>query len=289
MRLVVLLLITPLLGTVAISSASALPLPTSTPMDPTPRSPNAIEVAYQLELLPALDAFDLSGSFDVLEVAVAGQGVSAQAIRDGSPLARAEFEREFKSVVDRELAAAFIESKPVGTSLAFDYGTSDLDANPYQPPIRVEMNAQVPLTASLLGLHSAKFTEGSDLAKAFLYSGGRAVIDRNVAVPAGFNAQFEVKVPEFLHLSNTRVHNATSLTFPNDNTRGTVDASLRLLFAVGLRQEAVPANVLEGPTVRATFISHDDTPLWMKTMPWTSGQYSADLDLWIEVPSLSAG
>lgn len=289
MRLVVLLLLTPLLGSVAISSASAVPLPTSTPLDPTPRAPNAIDVLYKLELVSALDGFDLSGSFDVQEVAVAGRGVSAQAIRDGSPLARAEFEREFKAVVDRELAAAFIESKPVGTSLSFAYGTSDLDANPYQPPIRVDMNAHVPLTASLLGLHSAKFTEGSDLAKAFLYSGGRAVIDRSVAVPAGFNAQFEVRVPEFLHLSNTRLHNATSLTFPNDNTRGAVDATLRLLFAVGLRHEAVPANVLQGPTVRATFIAHDDTPLLVKAMPWTSGQYSADLDLWIEVPSLSAG
>src|SRR5688500_18391866 len=113
MRLAVLLLLTPLLGSVVMSTASAVPLLTSTPMDPTPRAPNAIDVVYELELLTALDAFDLSGSFEVSEVAVAGHGVSAQAIRDGSPLARAEFEREFKAVVERELAAAFIESKPV--------------------------------------------------------------------------------------------------------------------------------------------------------------------------------
>lgn len=289
MRTVVLLLVIPLLGSMGLASASAVPLPLVGPMDPTPRAPNAIQVAYEFELLPALDGFALSGHFRVREVAVAGQGVSAQAIRDGSDVARQEFEREFKAVVSRELAAAFIESKPVGTTLSFAYGASDLDADPYDPPIDVTMTARIPLTASLLGLHSAKFTEGSELAKAFLYSGGRAVIDRTIPVPAGFNTDFQVTVPEFLRISTIRDANATSISFPNDNTRGGADSQVRLLFALGLRAESIPENVLRGPTVRATFIAHDDTTLWMKALPWTSGEYSADLDLWIEVPSISAG
>src|SRR6185503_17348121 len=56
--------------------------------------------------------------------------------------------------------------------------------------------------------------------------------------------------------------------------------------AVALRSSEVPANVLLGPLVRATFLAHDDTPLWMAANPFTRGRYSADLDLWIEIPSL---
>lgn len=289
MRLLVLLLLVPLLGSLGTSSATALPLPWAVPTDPTPRAPNAIDVAYEFELLPSLDAFDISARFAVREVALAGQGMSAQTIRDGTDVARKEFERQFEAAVAQELAAAFIEAKPIAPSLVFHYGQSNLDADPYDPPILVDMQSRVPLTASLLGLHSAKFTQGSDLAKAFLYSGGRAVIDRPVAVPPGFNARFLVTVPEFLRLSNGEDANATSLSFPTDNTRGAADAQLRLLFAIGLRRDAIPANVLDGPTVRATFVAHDDTDLWLKAVPWTSGEYSADLDLWIEVPSLSAG
>ena len=289
MRTFVVLLLVPVLSSMATVSASALPLPLGPPMDPTPRAPNAIDVAYQFELLSTLDAFDLAGSFEVREVAVAGQGVSAQAIRDGSDVARKEFEKEFKAVVSRELAKSFADARPSATTLAFTYGVSDLDANPYNPPINVAMKTGVPLTAALLGLHAATSVDGSELAKAFLYSGGRAAIDRTIAVPAGFNTDFQITVPDFLRLSTTRSENASSVSFPNDNTRGGVDSQVRLLFSLGLRPEAIPANVLQGPTVRATFMAHDDTSLLTKSVPWTSGQYSADLDMWIEVPSLSAG
>jgi hypothetical protein len=274
----------------AATSVSALPWTLAAlPMDPTPRAPNAIDATYEFRLLSSLDAFELSGAFIVREVAVSGQGVSAQALREGTALVRAEFEQQFRDVVQAELKEAFSESPPVGTMLRFDYGTSNVDADPYDPPIRVQLAARILLTPALLGLHAAKATEGGELARAFLYSGGRAVIDRTVTVPAGFNAEFEVSVPDFLRLSDNEQQNASSLVFPHDNTRGSIESKLRILFAVGLQPGSVPTNVLQGPTVRATFIAQDDTPLWMKAVPWSAGRYSADLDLWIEVPSISSG
>lgn len=288
MRFLVVLLFLPLLATTALPPATAAPVP-SLPGDPTPSAPNAVRVAFEFRLLDALDAFQVDARFEVREAELdAQQGLSAQAIRDAGPAVHEAFEAYVRDAFRTELENAFADAEPTGTQFRFRYGASDLDGNPYEPPILVEAAARVALTPALLGLTGARFTTGGELARSFLYSGGAVVINRSLAVPAGYDAEIAVSVPGFVRLDSARTANASRIVFPNDNSLGAAPRALKLAFVLGLRPEAVPGAVRDGPLVRATFVAHDDTPLWMKAIPFTPGRYSADLDLWIEVPSLKA-
>ncbi|MBI2076898.1 MAG: hypothetical protein HYT80_00805 [Euryarchaeota archaeon] len=270
-----------------LGSPAALALgPGGLPHDPTPQAPNAIDATYDVRVPTSLDALEVVVKLVVHEVQLEGnEGVPAQAIRDGGQPIRAAFEAAVAARMAKELKAAFPESTPGPVQLQVRYGDSDADENLYNPPILVEGASRVPLSPFMMGVTSTKATNAAELARAFLYSGGRISFDRPIAVPAGFNARVVVTVPEFLQL-NAGQTNATRLVFPRDNSLGVTSQNLRLHFSLGLDPAHLPANVELGPKVRATFVAHDDTPLWMQLIPVSNGRYSADLDLWIELHSL---
>lgn len=270
------------------ATAHALPLPASgLPGDPTPQAPLAVWVRFEVELLPGLDAFSVRTLALVQEAPVENaEGVPAQIIREGGPAVHEVFESRVQALLDAQLRDAFPGAEPSRTKWRVTYGQSDVDADPYKPGILVDTTSRIPLTAAALGIEGVGATSGPDLARAFFYSGGRVAISRSVPVPPGISATVALSVPSFLQMARPGSANASLLEFPRDNLQGARPQPLQLLFQLGARPEAVPANVREGPLVRATFVAHDDTPLWMQAFPLTHGRFSADLDLWIDLSSL---
>jgi hypothetical protein len=271
-----------------VPQASALGLdPVAPPGDPTPGSPNAVQTVYSVALRDGLDAFDIDIHLLVLEAEIyASQGTPAQAIRDGGPGVHALFEQAVKARVDQELRRSFSDTSPRLESISFDYGTSDLDADPYRPGVEVQARAVLPVTPSLLGVPVRGSASGADWARAFLYSGGLARIEHQISVPPGFDAARRIEVPSFLHLAAPGPQEGTSAAFFRNNSRGSVALPLRLLFELRLDPHLVPANVREGPIVHALLVADDETPLWLQAIPFTQGRYAADLDLRIELPSI---
>lgn len=279
-----------MLGLVPSAAALGLqPVENGTPGDPTPYSPNAIHARYNLGLKTSLDGFGVEIRLQVFEVELRGPaGVPAQAIRDAGPGVRQLFEDGVRDRVARELEAAFPGSRPLVSAVQFDYGASDADADPYRPAIEVVATADLPLSAALLGMPRSS-ESATDWARAFFYSGGSSRIERTLLVPPGFDAALRVQVPDGLRLASPGRNVGTSAEFTKNNMMGQAASPLYVRFEVGLLAEQVPQTVLDGPLVRATFYAEDVTPLWLQAVPFTSGRYAADLDLVIEIPSLSTG
>lgn len=281
-----------LIGLAALPAAQALPLAAPSPIlpsDPTPNAPYAAWVRFEVDLLPALDAFSVRTLALVEEAPLENtEGVPAQLIREGGPAAHQIFEERVQILLDAQLRAAFPGSAPVRTRWTVDYRQTDADPDPFKPGILVDTTSRVPVTPSALGIPGVSATTGPELARAFLYSGGRLEVSRSVQVPPGVSATVAVFVPPFLQLARSDGANATHLEFPRDNLQGARAQPLDLRFRLGAKDETMPQNVREGPLVRAAFLAHDETPLWMQAFPLTHGRFSADLDLWIDLSSLPA-
>lgn len=275
----------------ASSPVHALPgLGASGPIDdPTPSAANAVRAVFATEILDSLEGFEIHVDLEVFEMEIppAG-GHTASEVRAAPRPLQELFEGGVRATIEQEAKRVLPDADVSVRDLSFDYGAEDFDEDPYHPGIAIHALVRADFTPEFFGLPAGVSTPPSDLARAFLYSGGVYAITKELQVPAGYDVRHVVGVPEFLELQEPGTLGKGRLEFHKNNFNGAEPRAVRLDFNVRLREDALPANVLAGPLVRATFIVDDATPLWRQAVPFVAGEYVGDLDLEIQVHSLSS-
>jgi hypothetical protein len=278
-----------LVATMLAPAGAAGPLPASAPGDPTPHAPNAIRIAQSTRVLDSLEGFEIRVDLEVFEVELppAG-GRSAAEVRAAPPALRALFEDHVRNAIVQEAARVLPDARVRLAAFDVAYGDEDLDADPYYPPVQVHARLRADFTPAFFGLPATATTSARELARAFLYSGGVYALNRELEVPVGYDVRHSVEVPPFLEIRRPNAPAGARLDVRTDNFEGAHPGRVDLHFAIRLRDGAVPANVLQGPLVKARFVVDDHTPFYKQALPFLGGEYQGTLDLDIDVHSLDA-
>lgn len=288
------------LGLIALAFATALVLlpaaaasdlagTSSPPTDPTPNAPNAVRAVYTTRILEDLRGFQVDVDLNVheLEVAPTG-GHSAGELRATAGPLRDLFESAVRDAIQTEAQRVLPDAKVQLSRILFDYGAAGPSGDLYHPGIGVHATLEALFTPQFFGLPATFQTPASDVARAFLYSGGTYDLQKQVRVPAGFDVRYVLSAPSFLELDGPSGGSANLVELHADNFAGATPRAAALNFGIHLRGDSVAENVRAGPLVKAVFVVDDATPVWEQLVPFTSGRYVGNLDLRIEVNSLDA-
>lgn len=272
------------------ASAALAPEGTAVNHDPTPKAPNAVRGTYTTQILDNLYGFLLIVDLEIFELEIPPTGGrSASEIRSTAGPLRELFEATVRDTILTEAQRVLPDARVQLQEASFDYSATNLDADPYHPPLGVHAVIQALFTPQFFGLPATVQTPAGEIARAFLYSGGTYELQKQVRIPPGFDLRYVVSAPSFLQLNGPHAEAENLVVFHGDNFLGSTPSNLVLNFGIQLRPESVPANVVSGPLVRATFLVDDATPVWKQLVPFTNGNYLGYLDLYIEVHSLDAG